>query len=151
MWTRKAVFYVGFGTILVLFAPFINNLQLFLLGTTVLGFVAIHSLVNTRPIDVKITRDFDEDQVFENSGISIDFIVQNKGRPVGFLEIYDNLPSEVEVSKGQNHTIIRLRKDELVINKYSLECRLRGQYHLGNPRLRIYNPSFLFYYEADVE
>ena len=89
MWTRKAVFYVGFGTILVLFAPFINNLQLFLLGATVLGFVAIHSLVNTRPIDVKITRDFDEDQVFENSGISVDFIVQNKGRPVGFLEIYD--------------------------------------------------------------
>jgi hypothetical protein len=42
MWTRKAVFYVGFGTILVLFAPFINNLQLFLLGTTVLGFVPIH-------------------------------------------------------------------------------------------------------------
>ena len=67
MWTRKAVFYVGFGTILVLFAPFINNLQLFLLGTTVLGFVAIHSLVNTRPIEIKITRDFDDDQVFENS------------------------------------------------------------------------------------
>jgi len=151
MWTRKAVFYVGFGTILVLFAPFINNLQLFLLGTTILGFVAIHSLVNTRPIDIKITRDFADDQVFENSGVSVDFIVQNKGRPVGFLEIYDNLPSEVEVNKGQNHMIIRLRKDEVVINKYSLECRLRGQYNLGNPRLRIYNPSFLFYYEADVE
>ena len=151
MWTRKAVFYVGFGTILVLFAPFINNLQLFLLGTTVLGFVAIHSLVNTRPIEVKITRDFDDDQVFENSGVSIDLVIQNKGRSVGFLEIYDNLPSEIEVTKGLNHTIIRLRKDELVVNKYSLECRLRGQYRLGNPRLRIYNPSFLFYYEADVE
>ena len=77
MWTRKAVVYVGIGTILVLFAPFINNLQLFLLGTTILGFVAIHSLVNTRPIDIKITRDFADDQVFENSGVSVDFIVQN--------------------------------------------------------------------------
>ena len=151
MWTRKAVFYVGFGTILVLFAPFINNLQLFLLGTTVLGFVAIHSLVNTRPIEVKITRDFDDDQVFENSGVSIDLVIQNKGRSIGFLEVYDNLPSEIEVTKGLNHTIIRLHKDDLVVNKYSLECRLRGQYRLGNPRLRIYNPSFLFYYEADVE
>ena len=46
MWTRKAVTYAGFGTILVLFAPFINNLQLLLLGITLLGFVAIHSLVN---------------------------------------------------------------------------------------------------------
>ena len=151
MWTRKAVVYVGLGTILVLFSPFINNLQLFLLGTTILGFVAIHSLVNTRPIDVKITRSFESDQVFENSDVTIDLIIQNKGRSVGFLEIYDNLPSEVEVNNGSNHTIIRLKKDELVVNKYHLECRLRGQYRLGNPSLRIYNPSFLFYYEADIE
>lgn len=151
MWTRKAVVYVGLGTILVLFAPFINNLQLFLLGATILGFVAVHSLVNTRPIDVKITRSFDSDQVFENSDVSIDLIVQNKGRSVGFLEIYDNLPSEIEVNNGSNHTIIRLHKDELVINKYNVNCRLRGQYRLGNPRLRIYNPSFLFFYESDIQ
>ena len=151
MWTRKAVVYVGLGTILVLFAPFINNLQLFLLGTTILGFVAVHSLVNTRPIDVKITRSFDSDQVFENSNVSIDLIVQNKGRSVGFLEIYDNLPSEIEVNNGSNHTIIRLHKDELVINKYNVDCRLRGQYRLGNPRLRIYNPSFLFFYQSDIQ
>jgi uncharacterized protein (DUF58 family) len=151
MWTRKAVVYVGLGTILVLFAPFINNLQLFLLGTTILGFVAVHSLVNTRPVDVKITRSFDSDQVFENSNVSIDLIVQNKGRSVGFLEIYDNLPSEIEVNNGSNHTIIRLHKDELVINKYNVNCRLRGQYRLGNPRLRIYNPSFLFFYESDIQ
>ena len=151
MWTRKAVVYVGLGTILVLFSPFINNLQLFLLGTTILGFVAVHSLVNTRPIDVKITRSFESAQVFENSDVTIDLIIQNKGRSVGFLEIYDNLPSEVEVNNGSNHTIIRLKKDELVVNKYHLECRLRGQYRLGNPSLRIYNPSFLFYYEADIE
>ena len=151
MWTRKAVVYVGLGTILVLFAPFINNLQLFLLGATILGFVAVHSLVNTRPIDVKITRSFDSDQVFENSNVSIDLIVRNKGRSVGFLEIYDNLPSEIEVNNGSNHTIIRLHKDELVINKYNVNCRLRGQYRLGNPRLRIYNPSFLFFYESDIQ
>ena len=71
MWTRKAIVYVGLGVILVLFAPFINNLQLFLLGTTILAFVAVHSLVNTRPIDVKISRSFNDDQVFENSSVSI--------------------------------------------------------------------------------
>ena len=124
MWTRKAVVYVGLGTILVLFAPFINNLQLFLLGTTILGFVAVHSLVNTRPIDVKITRSFDSDQVFENSNVSIDLIVQNKGRSVGFLEIYDNLPSEVKVQSGLNHSVIRLRTNEIVVNQYLLDYLL---------------------------
>ena len=151
MWTRKAIIYVGLGVILVLFAPFINNLQLFLLGTTMLAFVAVHSLVNTRPIDVKITRSFNDDQVFENSSVSIDFVVQNKGRSVGFLEIYDNLPSEVEVRSGLNHSVIRLRQNETVVNQYLLDCRLRGQFRLGNPRLRIYNPSFLFYYESEIE
>ena len=150
MWTRKAVVYVGFGVILVLFAPFINNLQLFLLGTTFLGFVAVHSLVNTSPIEVKISRSFDEDQIFENSSVNVDLVVQNKGRAVGFLEIYDQLPSPVEVSGGLNHSIIKLHKDALVVNKYSLTCRLRGQYRLGNPIIRIYNPSFLFYYEDEV-
>ena len=151
MWTRKAIVYVGSGVILVLFAPFINNLQLFLLGTTILAFVAVHSLVNTRPIDVKISRSFNDDQVFENSSVSIDLVVQNKGRAVGFLEIYDNLPSEVEVQSGLNHSVIRLRKNETVVNQYLLDCRLRGQFRLGNPRLRIYNPSFLFYYESEIE
>jgi len=151
MWTRKAIIYVGLGVILVLFAPFINNLQLFLLGTTMLAFVAVHSLVNTRPIDVKITRSFNDDQVFENSSVSIDLVVQNKGRSVGFLEIYDNLPSEVEVRSGLNHSVIRLRQNETVVNQYLLDCRLRGQFRLGNPRLRIYNPSFLFYYESEIE
>ena len=151
MWTRKAIVYVGSGVILVLFAPFINNLELFLLGTTILAFVAVHSLVNTRPIDVKISRSFNDDQVFENSSVSIDLVVQNKGRAVGFLEIYDNLPSEVEVQSGLNHSVIRLRKNETVVNQYLLDCRLRGQFRLGNPRLRIYNPSFLFYYESEIE
>ena len=78
-------------------------------------------------------------------------IIQNKGRSIGFLEIYDKLPSEVEVKNGLNHSIVKLQKDELVIAKYLLNCRLRGQFRLGNPRLRIYNPSFLFYYESDIE
>ena len=113
--------------------------------------MAVHSLVNTRPIDVKISRSFNDDQVFENSSVSIDLVVQNKGRAVGFLEIYDNLPSEVEVQSGLNHSVIRLRKNETVVNQYLLDCRLRGQFRLGNPRLRIYNPSFLFYYESEIE
>ena len=141
MWTRKAIIYVGLGVILVLFAPFINNLQLFLLGTTMLAFVAVHSLVNTRPIDVKITRSFNDDQVFENSSVSIDLVVQNKGRSVGFLEIYDNLPSEVEVRSGLNHSVIRLRQNETVVNQYLLDCRLRGQFRLGNPCLLYTSPS----------
>ena len=67
------------------------------------------------------------------------------------LEIYDNLPSEVEVRSGLNHSVIRLRQNETVVNQYLLDCRLRGQFRLGNPRLRIYNPSFLFYYESEIE
>ena len=69
----------------------------------------------------------------------------------GFLEIYDNLPSEVEVQSGLNHSVIRLRTNETVVNQYLLDCRLRGQFRLGNPRLRSYNPSFLFYYESEIE
>ena len=148
MWTRKAVTYAGFGTILVLFAPFINNLQLLLLGITLLGFVAIHSLVNTRPVEVKITRRFSDSQLFEGQETEVDLVIQNRGRPIGCLEVYDQLPRELGPEKVANHTIVRLRRDEALLARYRLECHLRGQYTLGRPRLRLYNPSFLFYHES---
>ncbi|HIH79308.1 MAG: DUF58 domain-containing protein [Candidatus Poseidoniia archaeon] len=151
MWTRKAVTYAGFGTILVLFAPFINNLQLLLLGITLLGFVAIHSLVNTRPVEVKITRRFSDSQLFEGQETEVDLVIQNRGRPIGCLEVYDQLPRELGPEKVANHTIVRLRRDEALLARYHLECHLRGQYTLGRPLLRLYNPSFLFYHESEVD
>ena len=151
MWTRKAVTYAGFGTILVLFAPFINNLQLLLLGITLLGFVAIHSLVNTRPVEVKITRRFSDSQLFEGQETEVDLVIQNRGRPIGCLEVYDQLPRELGPEKVANHTIVRLRRDEALLARYHLECHLRGQYTLGRPQLRLYNPSFLFYHESEVD
>ncbi|MAH17788.1 MAG: hypothetical protein CL960_04795 [Euryarchaeota archaeon] len=151
MWTRKAVTYTGLGTILVLFAPFINNLQLLLLGITLLGFVAVHSLVNTSPVSVNITRRFSDSQIFEGQEVEVELVIQNRGRSIGFLEIYDQLPHEVELAGGLNHTIVRLHRNEALLAHYRLECHLRGQYQLGKPRLRLYNPSFLFYYESDVD
>ena len=151
MWTRKAVTYAGFGTILVLFAPFINNLQLLLLGITLLGFVAIHSLVNTRPVEVKITRRFSDSQLFEGQETEVDLVIQNRGRPIGCLEVYDQLPRELGPEKVANHTIVRLQRDEVLLARYQLECHLRGQYTLGRPQLRLYNPSFLFYHESEVD
>ena len=151
MWTRKAVTYTGLGTILVLFAPFINNLQLLLLGITLLGFVAVHSLVNTSPVRVNITRRFSDSQIFEGQEAEVELVIQNRGRSIGFLEIFDQLPHEVELVAGLNHTIVRLHRNEALLAHYRLKCHLRGQYQLGKPRLRLYNPSFLFYYESDVE
>jgi uncharacterized protein (DUF58 family) len=151
MWTRKAVTYTGLGSILVLFAPFINNLQLLLLGITLLGFVAVHSLVNTSPVRVNITRRFSDSQIFEGQEAEVELVIQNRGRSIGFLEIFDQLPHEVELVAGLNHTIVRLHRNEALLAHYRLKCHLRGQYQLGKPRLRLYNPSFLFYYESDVE
>ena len=79
--------YVGFGAILVLFSPFINNIQLFLLGIAILGFVSVHTLVNTSPIKVKVTRKMEN--VFEGSNVDIHLSVENKGRSIGFLELFD--------------------------------------------------------------
>ena len=120
MWTRKAVTYAGFGTILVLFAPFINNLQLLLLGITLLGFVAIHSLVNTRPVEVKITRRFSASQLFAGQETEVDLVIQNRGRAIGCLEVYDQLPRELGPEKVANHTIVRLRRDEALLARYRL-------------------------------
>ena len=89
--------YVGFGAILVLFSPFINNIQLFLLGIAILGFVSVHTLVNTSPIKVKVTRKMEN--VFEGSNVDIHLSVENKGRSIGFLELFDNLPKELDLER----------------------------------------------------
>jgi len=151
MWTKKAVLYTGLGIALVLFSPFINNLQLLLLGITILGYVALHGLVNTRPIKVRLTRRFSDEKVFEGARTEIDLIIQNRGRAIGFLEVYDTLPSELELVGGLNHAMVKLRRREVLFTHYTLNCPLRGQYTLGNPQLRLYNPSFFFFSESEVE
>ena len=240
MWTSKAVLYVGFGAILVLFSPFINNIQLFLLGIAILGFVSVHTLVNTSPIKIKVTRKMEN--VFEGSNVDIHLSVENKGRSIGFLELFDNLPKELDLERymflryrlipeslettleeikaecdqvisklsevniikiehkleisdpspfdieltvpwnsnfkkdvegilsgldqvqsmaliekkllpppKRNHTIIQLKKSQTKTHSYTLNCPVRGQYRVGSPRLRLYNPSFFFYYETDID
>ena len=232
--------YVGFGTVLVLFSPFINNIQLFLLGIAILGFVSVHSLVNTSPIKVKVTRKMEN--VFEGSNLDVHLSIENKGRSIGFLELFDNLPKELDLERymflryrlipesleltleeikaecnqaisklpevnllgvshklevsdpspfdieltvpwnsnfkkdiegiiasldqvqsmaliekkllppqKRNHTIIQLKKRETKTHSYTLNCPVRGQYRVGSPRLRLYNPSFFFYYETDIQ
>jgi len=151
MWTKKAVLYTGLGIALVLFSPFINNLQLLLLGITILGYVALHGLVNTRPIKVRLTRRFSDEKVFEGAQTEINLIIQNRGRAIGFLEVYDTLPPELELVGGLNHAMVKLRRREVLFTHYALNCPLRGQYTLGNPQLRLYNPSFFFFSESEVE
>ena len=51
----------------------------------------------------------------------------------------------------RNHTIIQLKKNQKKVHNYTLNCPVRGQYRVGSPRLRLYNPSFFFYYETDIQ
>ena len=151
MLSRKGILLLGLGIMLVLFGPLINNLQLMLLGITLLGFVTLNSLVNTRPIKVRVERRFTDEKVFEGGRIEVDLVLMNRGRSIGFLEVFDTLPEEIQLVGGANHTITRLKRKDALIVHYSIECPLRGEYRLGPVKMRLQNPSFLFFSEVELE
>lgn len=151
MLSRKGTLLLGLGVLLVLFGPLIQNLQIMLLGITMLGFVTLNSLVNTRPIKIKVERRFSDEKIFEDGRIEVDLVLMNQGRSIGFLEVFDTLPEELRVVGGANHSITRLKRKDALIIRYTIECPLRGNYRLGPLKLRLQNPSFLFFSEVELE
>ncbi|GAG07030.1 unnamed protein product, partial [marine sediment metagenome] len=73
--------------------------------------------------------------------------LQNKGRSIHFLEIYDLLPDKVTIEKNSNYSILSLKEDEEITIKYEITCPIRGHYLIGPPQFRIRDYLGMFYKE----
>jgi len=113
---------------------------LILLFITVLFF-------HDRDIKIDVSHSLSSTRIFENDTIEVTMHLKNKGRDINFLEIFDKLPSKVQIEKNSNYSILSLKEDEEINIKYEISCPLRGHYHIGPPHFRIKDYLGMFYKE----
>jgi uncharacterized protein (DUF58 family) len=80
---------------------------------------------------IEIVRLLPESKTFENDTIEVVLRIINHGRSLGLVEIYDRLPSAMDIIDGANKITLNLNNEEVVEIRYRIRCPLRGFYLLG--------------------
>jgi len=130
---------------------FVDWLILFFLIPLVLILFAGLLFLYDDKINLRVIRDVSNIKIFENDKIEINLKIKNLGEKIRFLEIIDELPDKVKITKGSNYAIINLDKDEEISIKYEIFCPIRGRYELGPILFRVRGFFGIFFKEAMVE
>lgn len=120
---------------------------IFILPLIFILFAALVSFYSEK-IDIEVVRNLSNVKIFEHDKIEVTLNLKNNGDTINFLEIYDTLPSKLNVVKGSNYAVLSLKKGEEISFTYALSCPLRGRYHLGPLLFRVRDFFGMFYKET---
>ncbi len=131
---------------------FLGLWTMFILSICSLSVLAL-SLIDLPPsylcVDVEVSRT--DQRMYEEDDVWIVKKIHNKGDELRFIEVIDELPEEVEVIKGRNHTVMKLGEGETKSLKYKLKCPKRGEYDLGKTKVRYRGRLGFFSKEIEVD
>ena len=147
MWSRKATALAGCGGFLALSGLVLLNYLFVSVGIVILSFLFLASFLNLWMPRVTVERTTSSRNIFEDGELEISFRLRNHGLLGGFVEIYDELPSQARLVRGSNYTLLYLKRQQEVSFTYTVQVPLRGHYHLGPVRLRVKDAFDLFYSE----
>ena len=147
MWSRKATALAGCGGFLALSGLVLLNYLFVSVGIVILSFLFLASFLNLWMPRVTVERTTSSRNIFEDGELEISFRLRNHGLLGGFVEIYDELPSQARLVRGSNYTLLYLKRQQEVSFTYTVQVPLRGHYHLGPVRLRVKDAFDLFYNE----
>lgn len=150
MWTKKSTAMAGGGLFLAVAGIFFLNYLFISTGIVMLTFILLASFFNLWMPRVEVSRESTGDSTFEDGEITITFTLANKGLGRGFVEVYDQLPPQVQLVAGSNYALLYMRARQKVTFSYSLRCPMRGFYHLGPVKLRVKDAFDLFYTEDTI-
>ena len=90
-------------------------------------------------------------KIFEDDKVEVTVRLQNKGGTIQFLEVFDTLPTRVDIEKGSNYAVLPLKKNEALTITYEISCPVRGYYQIGPLCLRVRDYLGMFYKETIVD
>ena len=114
----------------------VRSWPLVLLSLPPLVFLALGSLDPPPRPKLRVTRTVSRDRLSVGVEAAVTLRVTNEGPGIALLECLDILPSELEVVRGANHTILTLAADETVEIAYTVRPALKGEFTLGPFRAR---------------
>ena len=123
---------------------------IFVVPLLFLLFISMITFYN-EPVNVEIKRELTNEKIFEKDTAEITLKIKNLGETINFLEIYDELPKKVKVTKGSNLTVLNLKKNEEIELKYQIYCPIRGRFSLGPCCVRVKDFFDLFYDDTKID
>jgi len=91
-------------------------------------------------VKLEVERKSEEKSVYEGDKVWIELSIENKGRALNYLEVYDSLPENTQIVEGSNHQLLRLDKGEEKTISYKITCPQRGEMEIGPVKLRYRDP-----------
>ncbi len=151
MWTKKSVLVVGLGIALLFLGMIFRNVELVVIAITIFSAAVIAVPMN-RQASLVPKRSMSNEKIFEDSPATIELKLTNEGMlKTGLLEVRDQIPKELELTKGSNYTYLNLRKGETAKIKYTAKAHVKGLYPLGPITIRTYDPFSMFYREQSLD
>ena len=102
-------------------------------------------------IEISAHHQISHTNIFEDNNIVVNLTIKNLGESLSFIELYDELPDRVMVTKGTNYAVLSLKQNEEFTLTYEIFCPIRGQYHIGPLLVRRRDLLGLFYSETTIE
>ena len=104
-------------------------------------FFVSNSFSPSTKTDVKAAREVTPARIAIGETSRVTLVITNEGKEkIGFLEVYDELPAEVDVIRNTNHLILCLDLGEKVTISYEIRCPRRGKYDIGPLHVRSRDP-----------
>ena len=141
----------GCLVLLLLSLIFVNWIFIVLTIPLIIYLFLSLATFNEEKLDIKVKRQISKERVFENDQVDITLEIENKGKTISFLEIYDELPKKVEIIKGSNYALLSLKKNQKITLEYKILCKIRGLFPVGPVKLRTKDFFELFYKEEKIE
>jgi len=141
----------GFLALLFLGLFFVNWLLIILsLPLIIILLLSVISFHDEK-LNIDVKRKISKEKVYENDEINIFLEIENKGKKINFLEIYDELPKKMKITKGSNYISLSLDRNEKIKLNYSASSKIRGHFRVGPLKLRVNDSFNLFYREEIIE
>ncbi len=117
----------------IFFIPALTSLAIMIVG-----------YLDLPPDDISIERDQEEVHTYEGEEFTVGLTVKNHGDSKAFLEIKDELSTNVKVTEGSNHHSLYLKGGEKKRIKYKVKFLKTENYSIGPVNVRYQDPLGLF-------
>ncbi|MBS3781332.1 MAG: DUF58 domain-containing protein [Candidatus Thermoplasmatota archaeon] len=119
----------------------LDSWSFLILAISIFSILAVESRGVLRgEVRLKVERKSEKMSLYEDDEIWIELSVKNEGRPLNYLEIFDSLPSDIDIVEGSNHQILRLDEKEEKTLRYKIHCSRRGEMEIGPIKFRYRDP-----------
>jgi len=147
MYTERVPILITFSILLTLASLVMKDWRpaILILPVASLFFIS-NSFHSSTKINMKAAREVTPTRIAigETSRVRLEISNECKEK-IGFLEVYDELPAEVDVVENTNHLVLCLDPGEKVSVSYEILCSRRGRFEIGPLYVRARDPmSFHF-------